>query len=348
MIRPALVIATAMLAATVAACGSDPSSGESERATPVRVESVKATPLVAPVRAVGIVTLRDEVRLAFKTGGVIAAIAVEEGDRVHAGQVLAVLEQAEIGAAVEQASEAADKAARDLARGEALYKDEVATLEQLENLRTALAVAKAAERAARFNAQHTRIMAADDGIVLRRLAEPRELVAGGQPVLVVGGVQRGWVVKAALSDRDAVRVQVGDSARVALDAFPGREFEARIVEIASAADPATGTFMVEFAVAAGDARFAQGLIAKVTLAEAAATVVPVVPVNALLEANDGQGSVYVVDAGQHVARRVEVRTGRLVGDAVEIVSGIAVGQQVVTEGAEYLRDGSAVSVLTTG
>jgi multidrug efflux pump subunit AcrA (membrane-fusion protein) len=58
--------------------------------------------------------------------------------------------------------------------------------------------------------------------------------------------------------------------------------------------------------------------------------------------------VYVIDASRRVARRVRVSTGRLVGESVEVTSGIAIGQQVVTEGAEYLRDGSAVDVLTSG
>lgn len=345
MIRPALLAA---LALALAACGGDAPPASTTRPTPVRVAPVTEASLIAPVRAIGFVVPRDEVRLSFKTGGVIASIGVEEGARVTAGQVLAALEQTEIAAGVEQASEATTKAARDLERVKALYADEVATREQVENMTTVLAMARAAERSARFTAQYTRIVAPEDGIVLRRIAEPRELVGPGQPVLVMGGTRRGWVIRAGLADRDLVRVAVGDTATVSMDAFPGREFAARIVEVGSSADPATGTFPVEFAIEAGDARLAQGLIAKVTLTEASSTAVPVVPVNAVLEADKGNASVYVVDEGATVARRVAVRTGRLLGEQVEILEGITRGQNVVTEGAEYLRDGATVNVLTTG
>jgi len=156
------------------------------------------------------------------------------------------------------------------------------------------------------------------------------------------------VIRAGLADRDIVRVAIGDAATVTLDAYPGREFSARIVEVGSSADPATGTFPVEFAIDVGDVRLVQGLIAKVTLTEASATAVPVVPVNAVLEANQDQASVYVVDEGATTARRVAVRTGRLLGEQVEILEGIQRGQRVVTEGAEYLRDGATVDVLTSG
>ena len=128
----------------------------------------------------------------------------------------------------------------------------------------------------------------------------------------------------------------------------GRSFEARAVEIGAAADPLTGTFTVEFAFEAPDLRLAQGLVAKVVLQEATPATVPVVPVSAVLEANGGSASVYVVDGQKPVARRVAVRTGRLVGDRVEIVEGGHRGERVVTEGAEYLRDGMAVAVLGAG
>jgi RND family efflux transporter MFP subunit len=297
---------------------------------------------------VGIVAPRDEVRLSFKSGGVIASISVEEGAAVRAGQRLAVLQQAEIGAAVEQAREATRKAERDLGRARALFADGVATEEQVQDLTTALNVARAAQRSAEFNARFTRIEAPAEGVVLRRMAEPGELVGPGQPVLVVGGTGRGWVVRAALADRDVVRLRQGDRARITLDAFPGRTFEGRVDEIPSAADPVTGTFEVEFLVDAGDAHFVQGLVARVVLAEASAGAVPVIPVEALLEANRDRASVFVVDANHAVARRVQVRLGRMVGGRVEVRAGLATGQQVVTEGAAYLRDGAPVRVLAAG
>jgi RND family efflux transporter MFP subunit len=278
----------------------------------------------------------------------IRTIHVEQGERVRRGQLLATLADDEVAAAVAQAQALADKAARDLARGQALLADEVATREQVEDLETARSVAAAGLRAALFNARYSRIEAPGDGVVQRRLAEPDELVAAGQPVLVIGNTGGGWIVKAALSDRDVVRVQAGTTAEVTLDAFPGRRFAATVTEIAAAADPQTGTYELKLAIDPQGEHFVQGLVAKVVIQDQDAKGVPVVPVTALLEADGRAALVFVVAEGGSHARRVAVQTGRLLGERIEIVSGLSPGDRVVTEGAAWLNDNDAVRVLGGG
>lgn len=342
-IRPHAIAALA-LAAVLSACGGDTTEAP-PRPTPVRIAEVEQAPLAAPVRAVGTIAPAEEVRLSFKTGGAIEGIAVAQGERVRAGQRLAWLARDEVDAAVSQARAALEKTDRDLARGESLYADEVATREQLDDLRTARDVAAASLRAALFNARLASIAAPADGVVLRRLAEPGELVGAGQPVLIVGNTGDGWIVRAHLADRDVVRVAPGAEARVSLDAFPGQAFRATVTELAAAADPANGTFEAKLAIEPRGTRFVQGLVAKVELAGEDVAARPLVPVESLLEANDGRALVYVVGRDEAVARRVEVRLGRWVGTRVEVLEGLVEGDRVVTEGAAYLRDGEAVRVL---
>ncbi len=328
----------------LAGCGNGQDSESGTGAAPVRVATVETAPATETLRAVGVVAPADEVRLSFKTGGVVRSIEVQQGERVRAGQLLATLLDDEVAAAVSQARAVADKAARDLDRGKALLADEVATREQVEDLTTANAVAQAQLRAALFNARHSRIEAPADGVVLRKLAEPDESVAAGQPVLVVGNTGGGWIVRAALSDRDVVRVQEGDTADVALDAFPGRLFTAKVTEIAAAADPQTGTYEMKLAVDPAGARFVQGLVAKVVIADDDAESVAVVPITSLLEADGSEATVFVVAEGG-VARRVAVRTGRLLGERVEVLAGVSPGDRVVTEGAAWLEDNDAIRIL---
>jgi RND family efflux transporter MFP subunit len=240
------VAAALAVLALLAACGrnSPADAAATREAAPVRTAPAERASVDATVRAVGILTPRDEVRLSFKTGGVVERIAVDAGDRLRAGQVLAVLKGTEVDAAVAQASEAVEKSRRDLARARQLRVDEVATEEQVEDLTTAYNVARSNLQAVQFNARFANIVAPADGVVLQRLAEADELVAGGQPVLVVGSTGDGWVVRAALADRDAVRVEIDDAAAIGFDAFPGRRFEGRVARIGSSADPQTGTFEV--------------------------------------------------------------------------------------------------------
>ena len=344
---PALLSATFLLAGCGAGTSGDDATDPGS-ASPVRAARVETMDILNMVRGAGVLAPRDEVRLAFKTGGVVDTVSVETGDRVRKGQRLASLKHAEVGAAVEQASASLEKARRDLDRARELRADEVATEEQVEDLTTAYQLARANLDTARFNARFAHIDSPADGVVLQRLVEESELVQGGQPVLVIGATGEGWIVRVALADRDAVRVNAGDTARLAFDAFPGRSFQGRVSRIAGSADPQTGTFEIEIDVAPDGARFARGLVAKVELSLSdAGGAVPgtVVPVTALVEADGPAATVYVVDAGAGVARRRPVEVGPIIGERVVVLSGLEPGEQVVTDGAAWLRDGSPVRVI---
>ena len=340
----ALIAGAALVAALVlVACARH--GAAPEPVAPVR--SVTVAPVVTAalgdsLHAVGLLAPKDEARLSFKLGGVIESVRVDEGAHVRGGQLLAVLRQAEIGAAVEQARAAAAKATRDLERTQALYADGVATLEQLQDLTTAATAARAALASAEFNSAYTRIVAPADGVVLRKLASANEIVQAGQPVLIVGGAARGWI------DRDVVRVRLGDPAEVSFDAWPGRSFAGRVSNLASAADPGTGTFTVEVQVAEGELHFVQGLVAKVALAPASGARSSIVPVQALLEASGNQASVFVFEPARRIVHRVTVRIGRMSAGQVEVLDGLVPGNQVVTDGAAFLENGESVHLVADG
>ena len=340
---------TALLALLLlTACDREAKTGPPPTNTvPVRVESATARELPETLRAIGQLAPRDERKLAFKIGGVIESAEFEAGQVVKAGQQLAVLKGTEIAAGVEQARQAAQKAERDLARGRALFGDGVATEEQVQDLGTAARMADAALRSAEFNASFSRIQAPADGVILAKLAQSGELVAPGQPVVVVGATDRGWVVKAALTDRQIVYVSPGNRGRVSFDAFPDRAFAAEVTMVASAADPRSGTFEIELGVVQpAGVRFAQGMLGRVSLDQAPSRpALPAVPVAALLEADREHAFVYVLTPDARSARRVAIHIGRMSGGVVEVADGVHAGDRVVIEGAAYLRDGARVRVL---
>ncbi len=345
-----IIVPLAIAGLLLTACGKQPASQPAVRpdAAPVQVTPAETVTLHGSVRSVGVLEPRDEMRLSFKVGGVVDAVSVDVGDRVRRGQLLATIKRTEVDAVVNQASEAAEKARRDLERGRRLKADEVATEEQVQDLATAYSVARSNLDAARFNARYARIEAPQDAVVLQRLADPSELVQPGQAVLLLGGTSGGWLIRTSLADRDAVRVNAGDLATISFDAFPGRDFTGRVTRIGSSADPQTGTFDVEIALLPDGARFARGLVAKVSLAvQDAAQAEPqtVVPLTAIVEANGKEAIVYVLDPQQGVARRRQVTVGSITGDRVVIASGLQAGELVVIDGAAWLTDGKPVHVV---
>ena len=340
----ASLLVTALGAALSGCSGTNAAPGAEVPQHSVRVAPTKLASVGEQLRAVGLLGPKDQARLSFKFGGYIASVPVEEGQHVRAGQLLAELKSTEIDAGLEQARQAAEKAQRDLTRVKSLYADSVATLEQVQDATTACDVARAAERSAEFNAQHARIVAPGDGVVLQKLAEANELVQAGQPIVSVGAAGRGWVVRVGLADRDVVRLHRGDAARVEFDAWPGEGFPGTIGNIASAADPLTGTFTIEIPVQEGRAAFVQGLVAKVTLTPHGAPLGLVVPVQALIEANGDESGVYVLDADRRHVHRVTIKIGHASNGAVAVLYGLAAGTEVVVDGAAFLQSGELVRI----
>jgi RND family efflux transporter MFP subunit len=337
------IIAAVLVAALLGGCGkSDPP--EAPRATPVRVAHASNGPAVPPIDTNGMVVTKHEMRLSFKMGGVVRKIHVQEGDVVKKGQRLAEIELTEVGAQVEQARQLAEKAARDLSRGENLYADQVISLEQLQDLRTQAAMAQAQFKSAEFNMGYSVITAPQDGRVLRKLVEERELVPAGAPVLLFGESDRGFVVRAALADREIVNVKLGDKGEIRMDAFPGQAMNGTIVEVASAADPRSGMFPVEVQFDSPPERLVSGLVARLRLTPTTdAPSLTYVPMAALVEGDGDRASVFVVDQGK--ARRKDVRVAFITADSIALESGLGPDETVITDGALFLENGDAVEVV---
>lgn len=351
---PAQAIRAAGLAALLLAAGCKPAAPTADAAPPrpVQIASVREGAAEPAVIASGTAANRDEARLSFKVGGVIASIEVREGDLIRRGQRLATIEANEIDAQVAQATAAADKAARDLERGRKLFAQDVVTREQLDDLGTADSVARAQLAAARFNRRYAEILAPDDGRVLSRLAEPRELVAAGTPVLAVGSARSGVVLKVGLADREALRLRPGDRAEVRFDALPDQRFAATLRELSAAADPRTGTYRAELVLdETGDAtqlaRIQSGLIgrARIEPAPARASRSTRVPLAALVEGDQQQARAYVFDAATSSVREVLLKLRFVDGEEAALVEPLPPGTQLVTEGAAYLQDGERVRVV---
>jgi RND family efflux transporter MFP subunit len=322
------------------------SSDARDSAPPARI-AVRTAPVVLasldePAVGAGVIASHDEFPLAFKIGGVVAAVYVREGDVVRAGQTLAQLDLREIDAQVSRARSAVAKAVRDHARAQALHADSLAPLAQMQDAATALELARADLQTASVNRRYATVVAPSAGRVLRRSAEPGQTLAAGAPVLTIGGTTGGTVLRVGLADRDVVRVRVGSAATVRLDAFPDRELSGRVRQIGGAATAGTGTYAVEIAL--DDATgLSAGMIGTATIAAAGKGSLPTVPVDALLEADGDRASVFVVSGDRAHRRAVRVATIR--GDRVAVREGLEGATSVVVTGASYLSDGAAVKVL---
>lgn len=314
------------------------SGGEVEEAAaasegPV-VEVVEVAPASAAgaIRVSGMVGYRREPVLAFTAAGIVGAINVDSGDVVRRGQRLATLRRTGAGANVDEAALARANAERDLARTEDLHERGFVSEARLEDAR--LAVERARDSSV--------LTAPADGVILRRSAEPAQMLAAGAPVLVLGETNSGVVIRAPVASSDAARIRVGDAAQVRMD---GAERAGRVTRVGAKGNTATGAFEVEIEVTAPEG-LRSGMVAEAEIAAEPgqnAQVAIIVPTLALLDARADQGVVYVVDENS-VARRRAVRTAGATQTGVVVVEGLSAGDRIVAAGAAYVRDGETVRV----
>lgn len=315
-------------------------------AQPVRVVVVGHDSSANTDVATGLVGSQEEFRLGFKTGGLISRMLVEAGDNVRAGQTLATLDTTELDAQVRQISESLNKAKRDAARAESLFKQGVLAEQVAQDARTQVAMMESNLSAARFNRQQAVIVAPANGVVLQRLAEAREVTAPGTPVLVVSRADQGWVLRVGLNDQAATRVKVGDSALVRINAYPGQTFNSRVKEVGAATDPRTGTITVTLALpSVAGVKFIAGQVGEAQLLSSKNSGQQLtVPLGAVLEGQDKKAKVYIVDA-QNKAQQNIIEVGAIQDDRVIVTAGLKAGQRVVSEGAAWLNPGMPVRVL---
>jgi len=310
----------------------------------VKTVTTTAEQRVIPIHGSGRLASKSETRLAFKTGGLIERVLVDEGAKIVSGELLATLNMKEVDARVAQARSAHRMAEREYQRRKTLHARQLVPLSQLQDAESVMIGAASVLKVARFNRQHSEIRAPISGRVLRRLAEPNELLAGGEPVLVVASEREGWVVRTGVSDRDVARLTVGDGAEVTLDAKPGWPLRGTVSEIAAAADPASGTFEIEVQFDAGEQRLRSGYLARVTLKPRSLEALHYLPLDAVVALDRNQVTLYVVDADTRQARRIVAEVALLLDTEIAIRHGIGSADHVVTAGASYLRPGARVTV----
>lgn len=342
------IVITAVTALVLQACTTGAGKKEPgipSGAIPVKLIAIRQDTSEAAIQASGSFYTEEEARLSFKTSGVISQVLVREGDRVRKGQLLATLKPTEIAAQVQQVQLSIEKAERDYQRAQNLYADSVATLEQVQNARTALDIARQGMQQVRFNEQYSRIYAPANGIITRRSGNEGEIAAPGQPVLLMGssGGSAEWVLRIGLPDHEWSQLETGDRATIETDAYPGKQLQGRISKKALAADPASGTFPIEIAVSTGQLQPAAGMFGRARIYPKKPVTGTSIPYEALLEADGRKGYVFVSDDRKTV-KKVPVTIHSISDQVAYISQGLEGHSYIVSSGSPYLNDQSTITV----
>lgn len=344
----AVALAIALLAA---GCGREPTAAPAAR--PVLVERPGTASSAADAYA-GEIRAREEAALGFRVGGKLVERRVDVGDRVRAGQVLAVLDagdlQAQVRAAEAQFAAAQaqfERARADRERFAALGEDRLVSRSAVDAQNAAATAARGELDAARANLDvarnqrgYTQLRAPEDGVVAARFVEAGQVVAAGQPVytLAADGARE---VAFAVGEATVDSIAPGAPVQVELWSQPGTRFPGRVREVAPAADPATRTFAVRASLDASVEAVELGQSARVHVASNGAAPALSVPLAAVQRAN-GATAVYVVDPKTSRLRLQPVQLGPFGSERVPVLRGLAPDAWVVAAGGHLLQPGQVV------
>lgn len=310
----------------------------------VRLVDVSQSNTTEALKASGLVASLEEARLSFKTGGIIEKIYVKEGQNVRKGQLLATLNLTEINAQVQQATESVQKSERDLKRITNLYRDSVATLEQVQNLTTSLSLAKKSLEIAAYNQGYSKIYASSNGVIVKKLMNEGELAGPGTPVFFMNATgANDWVIKVGIADKDWTRFRIGDRAAVRLDAFPETIFTASISNLSQGADVNSGLYQAELKLNTQGKKMATGLFGNAQISPSTTQIHTSIPIDAVVEGNGDEAFVYVVADGK--ARKIPILLVGVDNTKAFVASGLTGITQVITDGSAYLVEGSRVRVV---
>ncbi|CAN7467586.1 efflux RND transporter periplasmic adaptor subunit [Aquipseudomonas alcaligenes] len=308
----------------------------------------------------GTIQARYETTLGFRTNGRIASRAVDVGDKVAEGALLATLDptdqqnrlrasEGDRASAEAQWIDAQADARRQeelFARGVGAKANLDAARTRLKTTRASLDQARAAEQQASDQLAYTRLTTDFDGVVTAWRAEAGQVVAAGQEVVTLA---RPEVREAVFDLPDDLAGAIPEDARFTVVAQLQGEASTtgHIREMAPQADAATRTRRVRLSLEQTPESFRLGTTVRVELSSPVAPRVSL-PASVLVRAEPGapedRGQVWVVDEKAAVVRRREVQVLRREGDRVLIGKGLADGERVVSAGVNSLKEGQAVKL----
>jgi RND family efflux transporter MFP subunit len=327
------------------------------RRAPV-VESIVVKPSInvanpALLSATGYLVANKQSKITPKISGKVVKLNFDVGDKVHAGDVLAVLESTNLQAQLDEAQAALHEAEREYARQSALWKQGVASRAGYDAAEAQLKAARARVDQIEINMRDMVVRAPFDGTIATKSTEVGEVISSVMIGQVAGTLPAGAIctivdlntleVEADVNESSIAQLREGQPAEVTVDAFPGRKWRGVLRQIIPTADRAKATVKVKVKILDPGDRLLPEMSATANFLNTQRTEAELhepakiwLPKRAIVD-----GKVAVIGADNRVQLRA-VQTGETRESLVEIRGGVREGERVVSDNVEQLKDGELV------
>lgn len=314
---------------------------QSSGSVAVRTAVVEKESISTDFRANGNFTPARQLNFAAENSGRVVRILVDEGSHVKKGQTLAIINADAINIDLETANAAYQNAMKDKQRYENAFTTGGVTQQQLDQARLALENSEARLEQAKIRVRDANVRSSINGIVNKRYIEPGAYVSPGTQLFELVDVSK-LRLNISVSEAQVARLQTGDKVKVMASVLPDKTFEGKISFIAPKSDN-TLNFPVEIEIAQNPGnRLRAGMYGTAMFSfdnEAPAIMVPRTAFIGGVNSN----RVFVARDGKAYERGVV--SGRIIGDQVEILEGLAENDTVITSGQINLSEGSSITII---
>lgn len=317
---------------------------EKNAAVSVKVATVKTEDVNLAFTANGNFVPIQELTFSAEKSGKVISVLVKEGDYVKVGQTLLTVRGDVINVNAQAAEAAYQNAKSDYARYENAFKTGGVTKQQLDQAKLALTNAQSNYTQAKINVGDTRVKAPINGYINKKYIEPGSILAG-MPATALFDIVNVSKLKlnVTVNETQVANLKLGSTVNITASVYPDKTFSGKITFIAAKAD-ASLNFPVEIEItnnASNDLK--AGMYGTATFGSTNQKQnLKVVPRNAFV-GSVSSNEIFVVENG--VAKLRKVVAGRILGDKVEIISGLNDGETVIVTGQINLQDGNTVEII---
>lgn len=351
----ALLTLTLMIT-VISGCASETETAESVNAVNVKVETASNSLSASTQSFPGVVESDNQANLSTIVMGTVTAVPVEVGEQVKKGDILIrikddqiLAQKSQIEANMVQAKANLENTEKNYNRIKNLYAEESATSKELDDISTMYEIAKANIDAlnARMNEvnemlSYTTIRSPFDGVVARKFVEEGDMAAPGHPLVAVA--DPGQIkVTANVPEQWIGMISEGDAVNVSVESAGIFNAVATLTAVSEAGDPMSRQFAVEATLNEADlsSKLKTGMFAQLGMNLGANNAL-FIPRTALVQRGQLTG-IYTLSEDKKAVLRW-VRLGQKSGDQVEVLSGLTVGEQYVTEADADLQQGYTLNI----
>lgn len=357
-----------LLVILISACDKKDKKIQVEKIININAQKAEKRQLKPYIESVGTLYPDEEVVVSAEIEGILKDIRGDEGVFVNRGQIIAVIDDTDYELEVKRAEALLKQAEATLAntkleyqRKESLYKEQLVTQQQFDDVKTRLSLAEADVDKAKATlslAKHkhfkTRVLSPITGIIKTRHVEKGNLVKNGSPLFTL--IRNNPLkMNFTIAEKDLPKLKAGQQVKLKVDAYPEKEFNGTLSIIYPSFEERTRSLKVEAKISNNDGLLKPGMFAHVVLFTGAAQDKIVIPSTSLLYEGESI-KVFVVEG--EIAKERFVKTGqkykidiprdnheKVTVEHTEIVEGLKEDEIVVTVGQQGLYDGAKVKIV---